>query len=170
METVYGLRQDNVRHLHGKRETDPDVVTNLKTYAWNGDKIKLVVGHDGTRSMRLFNLTKYFHQKRKSNALQSLYSYMQKDSEGIVRTNHDFFAKIANASIQDIYSFGFSYSLVDQPQIKAVCDVLNNGEDRTINMLWHLHAFDEKGNKNKKYMEQIRRAGFKGQFAIYGSQ
>lgn len=84
---------------------------------------------------------------------------MIKDSDEIVRNNQVFFEKIRRSSIQNIYSYGFSYSSVDEAQIEELCASINEGKDAS-KIVWYFNVFDEKNQKARLYEEIIRRLGF----------
>lgn len=164
MEVVYGLREENVCHIHGKRETDEIKRREKGMSCFGENNEKLIVGYDGA------NYDPYSKFNAYSNILDKLIAIdtrMQKESEMITWRKKSFFDRIRNSDIMNIYSFGFSYSKADEPQIREVCKALNKDSDMTVNMTWYLNSFDNKEGKNEKYKNIIRDYGFKGKFEIY---
>ena len=75
------------------------------------------------------------------------------------RTGTGFFNYLP--PIEKIYSYGFSFSNVDLPYIKEVCNQLD-----TINITWFLYDYDEKEVRDR-YRKIIRECGFKGEFEVF---
>lgn len=166
IEEVYKLKEENVCYIHGKRENDRELKEEKGISSFGKDNERLIVGYSRMGYDPNKKFTNYQGTDR-FNKLISVDTYLQKDSEGIIYSKRDFYDKIEKSNIDNIFSFGFSYSLVDQPQIRELCRVLNGGGNRTKAMTWYLNIFDEKGHKNEKYKEIVRGLGFEGQFALY---
>ena len=136
----------------------------LSSFGKNNER--LIVGYDSMDYNPVKKFAEYKNTER-FDKLVAVDTYLQKDSEGIVCKNKNFYNKIENSTINNIYSFGFSYSRVDEPQIREVCRALNRKKNRTREMTWYLNKYDEQGNKNESYKKIIRKLGFEGEFAVY---
>lgn len=169
LESVYGLKEENICYIHGKRETDKEKRAKKGSSSFGKSNEKLIVGYG--RTDRDKNKEPGYHQETViGKNLILIVECLLKDSESIVNDNSPFFDKIRKTNIRNIYSYGFSYSSVDEPQIEAVCDALNGECEMTKDMTWYLNEFDEKENKNEEYKKVIIKYGFKGKFDIYSSE
>lgn len=136
LEEIYGCK--NVVHLHGKL----------------GEEI--IFGHNGNQD--------YSEENPQVpigcfGTLEDIYEELRKNvDENIVR--HFIHLKRVE-DCTEIYSFGFSYSMVDLPYIKTICQLLN---DRDV--LWLNNSFDGE-SKIKEYESLINESGFKGHFGVY---
>ena len=107
--------------------------------------------------------SKYFKNIRK-NTEKGLLLGLRKDTDYFIRHYSDFFDKIANSEIKEIYSFGFSYAEVDMPYIKKICEVLKvNGDDRSMTWFIAPHGKIWKRIRDELYFRNsIKQAGFNG--------
>lgn len=83
-----------------------------------------------------------------------------KDTIGATKGNRDFFNSISK-SVDKIYSFGFSFSKVDEIYITEIC-----GKLPTRNVTWYLNEFDDLA-KRRGYQKTIKSCGFIGVFDTY---
>lgn len=99
-------------------------------------------------------------EAEKKSLLMGLY----KDTESIIYHYKDFFDRIVHDEIKEIYTWGFSFSDVDMPYIKKICDVLRQ-EDCDSEMTWFIapHGKILKRIKDEIHFRKcIRKAGFRG--------
>ena len=64
-------------------------------------------------------------------------------------------------NVRDIYSFGFSFSEVDLPYIKKICEIIN-----TYRVTWYFNSYDDTYTINT-YIKCLKECGFKGKFSIF---
>lgn len=83
---------------------------------------------------------------------------LKKDTKKIIEETHFF--KDLN-SIERIYSYGFSFSEVDLPYIREICNQLNTGQ-----IIWYLNKY-EKNSKREEYKRKLRECGFEGEFSVF---
>ena len=138
LEKAYGVPKNQICHIHGSRTA--------------GDN--LIIGH-GDDSGRNFNDRFFTVADILDDAIRSL----RKDTNTIINKNKDFWKKISNANITEVYSFGFGYGDVDMDYISTIIRVIP--ESAT----WYLNTYS--GVENLGYEKKIRSAGFKGCFGRY---
>lgn len=136
LEILYEVK--NVCHIHGQQ----------------GEQ--LLFGHG--------NEIDYFDEYMESHIgsegpLTELHHTLKKDTNKAIKDNYSFFNSLPS-SIDSIYSYGFSFSKVDEIYIKEICDKLP-----TKNVVWYLNKFDD--SKHEQYMKLIKSCGFQGGFHIY---
>lgn len=90
--------------------------------------------------------------------LTDIQEVLKKDTKKIIEET-DFFKGLD--SIENLYSYGFSFSEVDLPYISELCSRLD-----TTQMTWHLNDYEEESVR-KKYKNKIRKCGFEGKFDIF---
>ena len=135
LEKVYNIPEEDVLHIHGI----------------SGDNI--IVGH-GLSDERISKLGEEFmgHFMGAEYELEKTVRYLKKDTDKIISDNLKFFKGLSNKDITEIYSFGFSFSEVDLPYIKKICEEID-----TSNIVWYMHTYN-----NNDYSDNIRGCGFKG--------
>ncbi|MGG0482425.1 bacteriophage abortive infection AbiH family protein [Priestia aryabhattai] len=134
LEEVYGAI--DVNHIHGAQRE------------------KIVIGHGETYrdSSEQYTGSEY--------SLMKLHDALRKNTEEIIEKENCFFSNLQD--IDKIYSHGFSFSKVDLPYIKEICNRLD-----TKNIIWYLNDYDSK-EKICNYINTIMDCGFKGRFSIFG--
>lgn len=93
------------------------------------------------------------------NGLEAIHEALRKDTDGAIKRHGSFFWSLASG-LEAIYSYGFSFSKVDEVYIKTICSLLD-----TSDTVWYLHTFDSA--KSKHYKEVIVKCGFKGTFQTF---
>lgn len=152
LEALYGMNQERICHIHGKRETDPILIEKKKNLPIGERGCDLIVG------------TKDIKEREKKKRYTAIKGSLVKDTEYIISTHEAFFRKIQNWQINDIYSIGFSFSEADEAYIQKIISLYDDLKG-TEGMTWHLSAY-EKPLKRAKYKMKIRKAGFKGRVAV----
>ncbi|MBC3803347.1 hypothetical protein GH808_02690 [Acetobacterium fimetarium] len=136
LELVYEAK--NVYHIHGEQ---------------NGE---IIFGHG--------NNLDYIEEEKtyigSEDSLQKMHDSLKKDTKGSIEKNHEFFSKLTS-SITKIYSYGFSFSPVDEIYIKEICSKLP-----TESITWYLNNYDEI-EKINEYKKTICSCGFNGSFELY---
>ncbi|EPY2277895.1 AbiH family protein [Clostridium sporogenes] len=90
---------------------------------------------------------------RADNFYTEIHQYLRKDTKGALINHSDFFESLID-NVDSIYSFGFSYSKVDDIYIK----------DK--NLTWYLNDFDDEKTRNE-FADKIRRCGFEGKISTF---
>lgn len=139
LEELYGCK--NVIHMHGE--------------AGNGRE-NIIFGHNG-------NIDYSENNPRVPvgcyNNLQELYDLLRKPT-GVVITEHHRQLKILS-ECSEIYSIGFSYSDVDLPYIKEMCNIIKENSVKWI--------FDDYNSKStiKRFQKKVKACGFAGGFSTF---
>lgn len=135
LEKVYNVPEKDIFHIHGIA----------------GDNI--IVGH-GLSDERINELAEEFMGDfmGAEYELERTVRYLKKDTEKIINDNLEFFKGLGNKDITEIYSFGFSFSDVDLPYIKKICEEID-----TSNITWYMNTY-----KKEDFSDKIRSCGFKG--------
>lgn len=83
---------------------------------------------------------------------------LKKDTSTLIKRHCDFFEQLS--VLEEIYSYGFSFSDPDIPYIKEICKRTDS------NTIWYLSSYEEEFVRNQ-YKYIIRDAGFKGKFRMF---
>ena len=94
----------------------------------------------------------------------SIINRFRKNTKQQMKLNNLFFDKIKQSDMKEIYSYGFSFSEVDLPYIKHICNCLD-----TSNITWFLNNFDNE-DKINEFKQIISKCGFKGKFDTFSVQ
>ncbi len=135
LEEIYGAK--NVYHIHGKQGG------------------KLVFGHGNNMD----NYDDYMNRNIGSeNHLSELQIALKKDTETFINHNKSLFKELG--AVDEIYSYGFSFSDVDMIYIKEICRLSS-----TENIVWFIHDYDS--DKFDAFKEKINNCGFKGTVEMF---
>ncbi|MBQ6043135.1 MAG: bacteriophage abortive infection AbiH family protein [Clostridia bacterium] len=138
LEKLYGCK--NVIHLHGEKGGD------------------IIIGHNGNIDYSEDNSSVPIGC---FSTLQDIYEILRKDTESVIHTYYNYLKRVS--CCHQVYSYGFSYSSVDLPYIKTICQMLK-GE----NSVWLFNSYDaDDFDKISRYKEIIRNSGFNGSFSVY---
>ncbi|MGY5341096.1 bacteriophage abortive infection AbiH family protein [Paenibacillus glucanolyticus] len=137
LELLYKAK--NVCHIHGKQGG------------------KLLFGHGNDTDYTDKYMDQYIGSE---DHLQDMQRRLRKDTTGAINRNRIFFNSIT-MTVDKIYSYGFSFSKVDEVYIKEICQKLT-----TDNVTWFLNDFDDE-IKREQYIETIQSCGFRGEFDTY---
>lgn len=142
LEVLYGMEQNSVCHIHGDRRR----------------RSPLIIGHGSTRKSDFSRI----HVAARDNVERIHEGIRKKPAENISRC-HEFFDKISDrkSSIQEIYSYGFSFSDVDLPYIIEICRRLD-----TSGMIWYQNDYSKKDELDENLLK-IKRCGFEGRFSTF---
>lgn len=138
LEDVYKVR--NVCHIHGVQGG------------------KLLFGHG--MNYDYFSDDNYGMRPGTEDSFQEIHDKLKKDTKSALEHHKEFFQSLSS-SINKIYSYGFSFSKVDEIYIRELCSRLN-----TSIIIWYLNGYDDENVRND-YKDIIRKCGFKGNFDIY---
>jgi len=92
--------------------------------------------------------------------VEYMFDITEKDTMRLLKQNQAYFTSL-DKDITEIYSYGFSFSLVDMPYIFELCHSLD-----TSDVTWYLSDFDS-NEKIEKYKNYIIKCGFKGKFNTF---
>lgn len=96
-----------------------------------------------------------------SSFLDDMIMSFKKDTTSPLRKYNNFFKKL-DASINQIYSYGFSYSKVDGIYIKEIIKRIN------CDATWFFTEFEAQDREAMRIKKiRLRNYGFKGDFALY---
>lgn len=138
LETIY--KAQNVCHIHGVQGGD------------------IIVGHGEDA---LFPEDQFSSYIGSEDGLEYIHSVFKKDTVEVIRKHQMFFQGLT-ANITEIYSYGFSFSKVDQIYIQTICQNIN-----TANVTWYLHNYDFR--KHSEYKAIIGNCGFAGRFGTFSA-
>lgn len=138
LEVLYHQSEENICHIHGRSTT--------------GD---IEFGHGNDSDYTDYYMTSYVGSE---DDLSAIDRQLRKNTCGSFLKNIKFFKKIAASDIKNIYSFGFSYSEVDEYYLSKLMAFIDS--DRVT---WYLDNYDS--DKEQQYVEILYRNGFKGAFS-----
>lgn len=143
LEKLYGFSAENSCHIHGKRkETIPKEYAQQYLWSFGEDDKTLVVGGkvlDNPNDPYLI-----------------IRNGLGKDTDCQIVENKSFFEKILDSQIENIYSYGYSFSEVDQPYIAQVCKSLGDTREKT----WTTFLYNKKDSR--RISKALKEAGFEG--------
>lgn len=137
LEAVYKVK--NVCHIHGEQGG------------------KLLFGHGNDEDYYEDNMSSHVGSE---DALQEIQNGLMKNTKEAINENRSFFDGLSQ-NIDKVYSYGFSFSKVDEVYIREICKKLS-----TSNVTWYLNDFDCEEQRNE-YIEIIKSCGFMGDFGTY---
>lgn len=155
LEELYKIPSEKICHIHGKCEKDN---TNKLPYkfilnAYDSEhNYHIKVGHNTTFD---FKFGRDFHYHGIAEIVSDIANSLNKDIPSNIAYNQDFFSKLSNSNIKHIYSYGFSYSNIDQDYVKEIIKNIDND-----NVIWHFNNYDL--IHNSKYLKILRHYGYKG--------
>lgn len=135
LEQVYGTSK--VWHLHGQQ-----------------NKNDIIIGHG------VFKETIETNYIGSEFALSEIHNELRKDTDQIIEKWGDLFWLLIE--VNNVYSYGFSFSEVDLAYIKKICEVIDTRE-----VTWYLNDFDDIDTR-ELYIRIVRNCGFKGSFSKFG--
>ncbi len=138
LQILYGVKK--VIHIHNR----------------NGQK--LIFGH-GAKDIMYGELGG--NSKIGSSFLDDMVMSFKKDTTTPMKKYNEFFKKL-NSSVDQIYSYGFSYSKVDSIYIKEIIKRISSAAT------WYFTKFDAQDKKSLRVKKiKLRNYGFKGTFELY---
>lgn len=135
LETLYNVR--NVCHIHGKQGEE------------------LLFGHGNDEDYYEEHMDKFTGAE---STLLKIHDLLKKDTINSLEKYRSFFDSVSG--VGRVYSYGFSFSDVDQIYIKEICLKLPKTK-----VIWYLNEYD--GDKIEGYKKTIIACGFKGEFETY---
>ena len=134
LELLYEVNSDKICHIHGIQGGN------------------IIFGHG--QEEREVDYRTYVGSEY---ILESVYESYKKDTSKIIIENKEFFDSL-RGQVDKIYSYGFSFSEVDLPYIRKICESIE-----TENVVWYINDHD----KRKCYRSIIKGCGFKGKFSEF---
>lgn len=135
LEEVY--EAINVYHIHGKQGGN------------------LVLGHGND----VDNYDEYMNRNIGSEShLSELQVALKKDTQTVINQNKDLFKSFG--AVDEIYSYGFSFSDVDLVYIREICST-----SPTENIVWYINDYDSA--EFDVFKEKIIDCGFNGKFDMF---
>ncbi len=135
LEEVYEAK--NVYHIHGKQGG------------------KLVFGHGNDMDNYDEHINRYIGSE---NSLSELQAALKKDTQTVINQRKSLFKEFG--AVDEIYSYGFSFSDVDLVYIKEICSACP-----TENIVWFINDYDSA--KLDIFKQKIVDCGFKGKFGMF---
>lgn len=86
--------------------------------------------------------------------MSKLQDELKKDTSKVIQQHKEYFKTLG--SVDEIYSYGFSFSEVDLVYVKEIC------LSSTKNITWYLNEFDRP--KFEEFKAKVKSCGFKGKF------
>lgn len=155
LEQLYEMDSSKICHIHGKREDDKTLQEKKQMTSFGKKNCELIIGFDEKR----LNLKKY------TGELLDAHTGLVKDTERIIYSQKDFFDKIGNSDIKEIYTIGFSFSSVDMPYIEKICTEFN-GNMGTKEMIWYLSNYNSLYERIK-FRIRLRKSKFRGKIVKF---
>lgn len=138
LERVYNVSRNNICYIHGNAHEKNDI------YFGHGNNLTY---DDFINSISNVN---YFSVADEYCMINDI---LRKPVMDIIDNNLGFFKSLN--TIDQIYSYGFSYGIVDQPYIRKICEYIPSTTE------WYINSYpDEKEKANFKNI--IRQCGFNG--------
>lgn len=133
----------------------------LHVHGFRNDGSALIVGYGNSQEREIKLSTFGGDYKYARKRLYAAMELLKKDTSSIIQKNQEFWKKIKEANIQEVYSYGFSYSPVDLPYIKKICSLI----EPTQNVCWWVNSYN-KSNEDK-YKKRIKDCDFRGCIKFY---
>jgi len=147
LEDIYEIASNQICHIHG---------------AQGGD---IIIGHGVEKVARIPDVDSNGEYLYDSDypigmeGLDEIDDLLRKPTQEIIETT-PLFEDLKTYQIENIFSWGFSFSNVDLVYIKEICKVID-----THNITWHLH---DRGNGNVvRFKNILIQAGFKGTITTF---
>lgn len=136
LEEIYNVDEQHVWHPHGNIDSE------------------IIVGH-GNIEYEASDI--YFGAM---GSLNQIHDALLKNTYLIIEENEERFDSLTN--ITDIYSYGFSFSKVDLPYVKKICDSVD-----TDKVTWYLNDYDELERRNEIQEVIEKKCNFNGNFSTF---
>lgn len=139
LQMVYDIPDFDICHIHGRQMEF--------IHFGHGSKLDRTDEYEGTYFGSQDNLSKINRKLRKK-------------TDEALSDNIDFFDEVGEAGIQNIYSYGFSFSDVDTIYLEELCNRID-----TEKVIWHFNDYDNYAHD--RYKTLLKECGFKGQFTTF---
>ena len=128
------------------------------------DHCNLIIGYEE----KLLNLKEHnllYSDENIRNAILIAKTGLIKDVDQNIFNEKAFFENIEKADIQNIYSVGLSYSNVDMPYIREICDRIRKSK-KIKECMWYFEEYDSTERRNE-FKRKITEAGYNGSYAEF---
>lgn len=115
---------------------------------------ELIFGHGNSEDYTDYYMSNYTGSE---NCISELHYKLQKDTSKVIQQHKECFKTLG--LVDEIYSYGFSFSEVDLAYIKEICLV------PTENITWYLNEFDRP--KFEEFKAKVKSCGFNGKFDFF---
>lgn len=140
----------------------------LKKYIMHGMYFMFMVYKEREKSWSSKKDEEYIIEFCKNNKIplsclegvKYLFEITEKDTRKIYEENKEYFNSL-DSDIKEIYSYGFSFSMVDMIYIFAICHSID-----TTNITWYMSDFSSE-KQIEKYKKSVCMCGFKGKFKTF---
>ena len=164
LERIYGVCKHNICHIHGTRETNYEEQKRKDMVSIGKDYCNLIIGYEE----KLLNLKEHnllYSDENIRNAILIAKTGLIKDVDQNIFNEKAFFENIEKADIQNIYSVGLSYSNVDMPYIREICDRIRKSK-KIKECMWYFEEYDSTERRNE-FKRKITEAGYNGSYAEF---
>jgi hypothetical protein len=139
LEEVYNIKQSSICHIHGKQNEE------------------IYFGHGNTEDYYEKYMQNYIGAE---SSLSEIDRQLRKRTEEALQKNLNFFKDLSKYRIDQIYSFGFSFSEVDSIYLEEICKQIN-----TRNVTWYFNGYDI--DYVADWSKLLRSIGYKGGFNTF---
>ena len=160
LERIYGVCKHNICHIHGIREINYEEQKHKDMVSIGKDYSKLIIGYEE----KLLNLKEHnllYNDENIRNAIHIAKTGLIKDTNQNIFHEKEFFEDIEKSR----YSVGLSYSDVDMPYVKEICDRLRKSKKMRASM-WYLEEYDSVERRNE-FKRKITKVRYSGNFAEF---
>lgn len=138
LETIYGVPQERVFHLHGKVGDNNYVLGHGRTFEYINKRIRdNNLPPKGLNEEELEEWYSKNYDEVYENIVESttskFYSY-KKNVDKIIEAHSDLFDKLSN--IRKICIYGFSFSDIDNPYIEKIIDTVKDKSNLFFEVSW----------------------------------
>ncbi|TKI48248.1 bacteriophage abortive infection AbiH family protein [Lysinibacillus tabacifolii] len=139
LQEVYDISEDNICHIHGRQ----------------GEEI--FFGHGNTQYYYEAYMQSHIGSE---SSLTEIDNQLRKQTQVALENNLVFFEQIESENINEIYSYGFSFSDVDAIYMEEIFRRIN-----TENVIWYLNDYDKEIIGSQ--ITSLKDLGFKGHFNTF---
>lgn len=137
LEKVYNIDKSNICYIHGNIDSGNEIYFGHGNNLTYDDYIKFIDNPN------------YFSV---ADGYSLINDSLRKPVNKIIENNKVFFEKLID--VHEIYSYGFSYSEVDEPYIKEICKYIS------CDSKWYINSYPTEEEKSH-YKEVITKCGYK---------
>lgn len=138
LEKIYNVNKESICYIHGNIDRKQSIFFGHGNHYTYDDYIESISNPN------------YFSVAEGYTVINDI---LRKPVEYIINNNLDFFETLKD--IKQVYSYGFSYSEVDLPYIKKICESISSTAE------WYIHSYPSEKEKNI-FKDMIRQCGYNG--------
>ncbi|WP_312699268.1 bacteriophage abortive infection AbiH family protein [Sedimentibacter sp.] len=151
LEDIYSIPPEQICHIHGTQNKNIIIGHGVKKFpssAYSYDEYDFENNYESDYDYGM-------------DGIYDIHNSLKKPTKQILKQT-PFFSNLNSHNIDNIYSWGFSFSEVDLCYIKEICNILD-----TTNITWNLHDWRNKGAT--KFEHILRQCGFAGNITTFKS-